>query len=194
MKDTVKCLTDRPISAAIHLYECPFYFVSRSSTDIMECLSKERGQAGFSDKAWGTPRENDHNGRHELHDVNAPPTARRAGLNLILIKSNKSADEWFLPGPGQSVLFPSLFPPRSRAPWARFCRIKSDSIFFWLRHERNAIKARSERALGETRLYVRVRARGVLTYDSLEKRLAASWNAGFNIVQLRRCCIFTGSY
>lgn len=93
MKDTVKCLTDRPISAAIHLYECPFYFVSRSSTDIMECLSKERGQAGFSDKAWGTPRENDHNGRHELHDVNAPPTARRAGLNLILIKSNKSADE-----------------------------------------------------------------------------------------------------
>lgn len=33
-----------------------------------------------------------------------------------------------------------------------------------------------------------------LTYDSVEKRLAASWNAGFNIVQLRRCCIFTGSY
>lgn len=93
MKDAVKCLTDRPISAVIHLYECPFYFVSRSSNHIMECLSKERGQAGFSDKAWGTPRENDHNGRHELHDVNAPPTARRAGLNLILIKSNKSADE-----------------------------------------------------------------------------------------------------
>ena len=136
----------------------PFIFVSWSPTDVMERLSKERGQAGFSDKAWGTPRENDHNGRHELHDVNAPPTARRAGLNLILIKSNKSADEWFLPGPGpvrsySRRSFPFLPPsPRPRAPWARFCRIKSDSIFFWLRHERNAIKARSERALGETRL------------------------------------------
>lgn len=37
--------------------------------------------------------QNDHNGRHELHDVNAPPTARRPGLNLILIKSNKSTGE-----------------------------------------------------------------------------------------------------
>lgn len=72
-----------------------FISFRRSPTDnVMECLAKvAEGEEAFVIKRGATPRENDHNGRHELHDVNAPPTARRAGLNLILIKSNKSADE-----------------------------------------------------------------------------------------------------
>lgn len=95
------------------------------------------------DNAWARRGRNDHNGRHELHDVNAPPTARRPGLNLILIKSNKSAGESSRPR-GAAVLFRegserprvsrrpsslSLFLSRCERP-ARMCRIKSDGIFF----------------------------------------------------------------
>lgn len=105
------------------------------------------GEAGVSDKAWGTPRENDHNGRHELHDVNAPPTARRAGLNLILIKSNKSADEWFLPGPGPVGPIPVA--PLAPGPLGRVSAELSRTVSFSDFATREMQLKRDQRELSE---------------------------------------------